>query len=178
MGAGILPIALYKGAIYLLLGQERNNLWSDFGGTSHKNEKPFNTAIREGYEELNGFLGNIDDLEEHVKSNLVLSISFEKYTTYLFNIEYHEYLPLYFNNLNAFIEINAHDKIMKDHNGLFEKKEITWLELKKYKNNNNIIRLRDWYKPIIDNVAKNEKLLIKEIKHLEKSKNKLLTTIY
>ena len=39
MGAGILPIALYKGTIYLLLGQERTNLWSDFGGSANKNEK-------------------------------------------------------------------------------------------------------------------------------------------
>ena len=58
MGAGILPVALYRGTLFLLLGQERNNnnLWSDFGGSSHKGEKPFKTAIREGNEELNGFL--------------------------------------------------------------------------------------------------------------------------
>ena len=62
MGAGILPVALYRGCIYLLLGQERNDLlWSDFGGSTEiKNntrEYPFITAIREGGEELNGILG-------------------------------------------------------------------------------------------------------------------------
>ena len=167
MGAGILPITLYKGAIYLLLGQERNNLWSDFGGSSNKNEKPYKTAIREGYEELNGFLGNIDDLEDRVNSNLILSISYDKYTTYIFNIDYDKNLPIYFSNLNSFIEANANDKIMKDHNGLFEKKQIKWLQIKDYKKNNNILQLRSWYKPIIDSVIKNEKLVIKEITNLK-----------
>ena len=57
MGAGILPVALHKGVLFLLMGQERKNgLWCDFGGTPNKKEKPFETAIREGGEELNGFL--------------------------------------------------------------------------------------------------------------------------
>ena len=65
MGAGILPVALYRGTLYLLLGQERHNsLWSDFGGSSHKRETPFKTAIREGTEELNGFLGTEEEMEE------------------------------------------------------------------------------------------------------------------
>ena len=168
MGAGILPIALYRGTIYLLLGQERTNLWCDFGGSPNKNEKPYKTAIREGYEELNGFLGNINELEEKVNSNLILSISYEKYTSYVFNIEYDENLPKYFNNLNSFIEVNANDKIMKDHNGLFEKKQIKWIDIKDYKSNNNILKLRPWYKPILDSVTKNEKFLIKEIRSLKK----------
>ena len=167
MGAGILPVALYNGAIYLLLGQERNNLWSDFGGSSNKNEKPYKTAIREGYEELNGFLGNINELENKVNSNLILSISYDKYTTYIFNIDYDEKLPFYFSNLNSFIEINANDKIKKDHNGLFEKKKLQWLKIKEYKTNNNILPLRPWYKPILDSVTKNEKFLLKEINNLK-----------
>ena len=167
MGAGILPITLYKGAIYLLLGQERNNLWSDFGGSSNKNENPYKTAIREGYEELNGFLGNIDDLEDKVNSNLILSISYDKYTTYVFNIDYDKNLPIYFSNLNSFIEENANDKIMNDHNGLFEKKQIKWLQIKDYKKNNNILQLRPWYKPIIDSVTKNEKFVISLITNLK-----------
>jgi len=172
MGAGILPIALYNGAIYLLLGQERNNLWSDFGGSSNKNEKPYKTAIREGYEELNGFLGDINELENRVNSNLILSISYDKYTTYIFNIEYDEKLPFYFSNLNSFIEINADDKIKKDDNGLFEKKKLQWLKIKEYKTNNNILPLRPWYKPILDSVTKNEKFLLKEINNLKNEKFK------
>ena len=167
MGAGILPIALYKGTIFLLLGQERTNLWSDFGGSPNKNEKPYKTAIREGYEELNGFLGNINQLEERVNSNLILSINYKKYTSYVFNIEYDKNLPKYFNNLNSFIEVNANDKIMKDDNGLFEKKQIKWINIKDFKSDNNILKLRPWYKPILDSVTKNEKFLLKEIRKLK-----------
>ena len=72
MGAGILPVSLYRGCIYLLLGQERKgDLWSDFGGSSefinNKKERPFATAIREGGEELNGILGINKQLELLVK---------------------------------------------------------------------------------------------------------------
>ena len=67
MGAGILPVALHKGVLFLLMGQERkNNLWCDFGGTPNKKEKPFETAIREGGEELNGFLGINEELENTI----------------------------------------------------------------------------------------------------------------
>ena len=67
-----------------------------------------------------------------------------------------------------FIEVNVNDTIMKDYNGLFEKKKIKWMKLSDYKENNNILKLRTWYKPIIDSVSKNEKFLIKQIKNLEK----------
>ena len=101
MGAGILPIALYKGGLYLLLGQERNNnLWSDFGGSSNKNEKPFKTAIREGYEELNGFLGNIDELEKKVDSSILLTVSYDKYTSYIFSLNYYQSLKNIIGNEN------------------------------------------------------------------------------
>ena len=58
---------------------------------------------------------------------------------------------------------------MANNNGLFEKKKIMWVNLKEYKENNTILTLRSWYKPIIDSIAKNEKFLIKEIKNLQKS---------
>ena len=77
MGAGILPIALYRGGLFLLLGQERhNNLWSDFGGSANKNEKPKKTAIREGTEELNGFFGTEEDLESILEGKLITSICY------------------------------------------------------------------------------------------------------
>ena len=51
MGAGVLPLSIYKNTIFLLLGQERHNgLWSDFGGSPIKGETNLDTAIREGYE--------------------------------------------------------------------------------------------------------------------------------
>ena len=65
MGAGILPITINpdNNNIYFLLSREQINsdtdpgLWSDFGGTREKGETKLDTAIREGWEESNGFLG-------------------------------------------------------------------------------------------------------------------------
>ena len=58
MGAGILPVTIFKGTVFFLLGREKyhNNYWCDFGGSSNINESIYDTAIREGYEELDGFL--------------------------------------------------------------------------------------------------------------------------
>ena len=89
MGAGVLPVALYRGTLFLLIGQERHNdLWCDFGGSPNKGEKPLKTAIREGNEELNGFLGNEYEFETTVHCNMILSISFDKYTSYIFKTNY------------------------------------------------------------------------------------------
>ncbi len=94
MGAGILPVALYKNTLFLLLGQERhNNLWSDFGGGSIPGEKPYETAIREGTEELNGHLGSYKYLETKVKANFIVGIKHDRYTSYLFKTTYTTKLP-------------------------------------------------------------------------------------
>ena len=63
MGAGVLPIAFYKGNIYFLFSREYINstddggLWSDFGGSKDKNESHKETAIRECCEEADSILG-------------------------------------------------------------------------------------------------------------------------
>ena len=60
MGAGILPISIKNNKIYFLFGEEAFNKkspgYSDFGGAGHKNESELENAIREGNEELHGFL--------------------------------------------------------------------------------------------------------------------------
>ena len=127
MGAGILPVALYKNTLFLLLGQERhNNLWSDFGGSSQIGEKLYQTAIREGTEELNGHLGSYEYLENKVKTNLIMGLEHERYTSYLFKTTYTKKLPYYFNNNNICIEKYIDKNIIKNNNGLFEKKKINW----------------------------------------------------
>lgn len=161
MGAGVLPVALYKGTLFLLLGQERkNNLWSDFGGSAHKGEKPFKTAIREGVEELNGFLGDDNEFEALVTRNLILSISYDKYTSYIFKTNYDKKLPTYFSNVNKFAEQHLKDEIDIDHNGLFEKKQIQWFPLSKLKEDKSQIKLREFYKPLLETILKNDKFII------------------
>lgn len=170
MGAGILPIALYRGTLFLLLGQERHNsLWSDFGGSSHKGEKPFKTAIREGTEELNGFFGTEEELEDEVNNNMVLSICYDKYTTYIFQTKYNKDLPRYFTNNNKFIEKNAPQIIDNKHNGLYEKKTIGWFPISKFRNDRNTAMLRPHYQEHIKSVLKNDKFIIKQIEQIENS---------
>jgi 8-oxo-dGTP pyrophosphatase MutT (NUDIX family) len=161
MGAGVLPVTLYKGALFLLLGQERNNnLWGDFGGKAHKGERPFETAIREGIEELNGFLGDENEFEALVTSNMIISISYDKYTSYIFKTNYDKKLPYYFSNVNKFAEQHLKDKIDINDNGLFEKKQIQWYPLSKLKEDKPHIAFREFYKPLINSIVKNERFII------------------
>jgi 8-oxo-dGTP pyrophosphatase MutT (NUDIX family) len=186
MGAGILPVALHRGTLYVLLGQERHkkayNLWCDFGGTPNKGEKPYKTAIREGGEELNGFLGgNEKELEETVTNNMILSISYDKYTTYIFRTVFDPNLPMYFQNVNKFAETHCADKVNTDYNGLFEKKQIDWCPLKQSSNSNHnqsiehllkTNQIRPHYMELLKSVIKNEKFIKKEIRKLDQNQPK------
>jgi hypothetical protein len=168
MGAGILPVTLYKGGLFLLVGQEKyNHLWSDFGGKSNKGEKVIKTAIREGGEELNGLLGINDELENKVLSNIILSISYDhnnyKYTTLVFKTYFDPQLPIYFDNINKFAETHLQDKINNNHNGLFEKSEIKWIKISTLKNKKIKATFRPWYIPILNCIIDKEEFIISEI---------------
>ena len=168
MGAGVLPVTLYKGTLFLLLGQERkNNLWADFGGSAHKGEKPFKTAIREGVEELNGFLGDENEFEALVTSNMILSISYDKYTSYIFKTNYDKKLPYYFSNVNKFAEQHLKHEIDIDHNGLFEKKQIQWYPLSKLKEDKSQIAFREFYKPLFNSIIKIERFIINFLQRMD-----------
>ena len=168
MGAGVLPVALYKGTLFLLLGQERkNNLWADFGGSAKKDERPLKTAIREGTEELNGFLGDENEFEVLVTSNMIISISYDKYTSYIFKTNYDKKLPTYFSNVNKFAEQHLQDKIDIEHNGLFEKTQIQWFPLSKFKEDKSQIKLREFYKPLFNSIIKNERFIISFIQTMD-----------
>lgn len=172
MGAGILPVALYRGTLYLLLGQERHNsLWSDFGGSSHKRETPFKTAIREGTEELNGFLGTEEEMEEEIKNNMVLSINYDRYTTYIYRCRYNKDLPKYFTNNNKFIEKQGPEIVDNKTNGLYEKKTIGWFPISKFKSNRSMSMIRLHYQEHIKSSVKNAQLIINQIEQLEQFEN-------
>lgn len=162
-GASILPIALYRGAIILLLGQERqNNSWCSFGGGPHKGETAFQTAIREGSEELNGFLGSNKKLENIINKNLILTLeSRNKHTTYIFKTNYNKDLPVYFANNNKFVEMHLKNQINSEHNGLFEKKKIEWILL----DNINNYNIRPCFIDTISCLFKNKEKIIKELKN-------------
>ena len=60
MGAGILPTTIINNKLYFLFGKENKYAdtpgWSDFGGGTDNKETFMETSMREGAEELTGFL--------------------------------------------------------------------------------------------------------------------------
>ena len=99
MGGGILPVSFYKGNMYFLFSRETMDArkdpgkWSDFGGSRDKNETPWQTAVREGWEESAGFLGNKKDIIHLMRYHKIKKITMGKYTTYMVHIPYNPKLP-------------------------------------------------------------------------------------
>ena len=133
MGGGILPVALKNNKLYFLFGLE-NELddtpgWADFGGGHEKHESMFDTAAREGCEELNGFLGCENDIKLQMIQNKILHLKYKTYTSHLFKIDYDDNLPLYYNNNYEFF-IKYLPKVKNaPHNGLLEKMQIKWFSM-------------------------------------------------
>lgn len=167
MGAGILPVALYKSTLFILLGQERhNNLWSDFGGGTKQGENSFTTAIREGTEELSGYLGDYDELEYKVKKNFIFGYQNDRYISYLFKSPYSYSLPKYFNKNNRFIENYVCQNFIKADNGLFEKKKIKWFSINELNKINTKNIIRPHYHKVITHICDNEDIIIQKIKNI------------
>ena len=175
MGGGILPVSIKNNKIYFLFGKE-NELddtpgWADFGGGKEKGESHLDTALREGSEEINGFLGSAEKLRSLVKKNKIATIKFKDYSTYIFKIDYDEKLPYYYkNNYEFFSRYLPHVKHKLD-NGLLEKAKIRWFsfdELRKEKK-----EFRSFYQNIVELIIKKEKKIKEKLKIQQNSaKNK------
>jgi len=145
MGGGILPLAIHNGNAYFLLGKENySKEWSDFGGGREKGETSFQTAVREGTEELSGFLGSQKHIEDVVKKNLIskLEAPNKTYTTFVFLTQYDPNLPKYFNNNFRFMK-RMTPNLVKESNGLLEKSEIKWVRQDRLRNNG--LRYRQFF---------------------------------
>ena len=166
MGAGILPVSEFDETLYFLFGQEYDGKkWGDFGGGPIKHESVFDNAIREGYEELDGFFGTKTNLRTIVKNNFISKLNTvdNKYHSYLFKINYDKNLPMYFNNHHKFIHSNFPKKVDKD--GFFEKSQIQWFtidELIKEKS-----KFRSFYRNIVQQIIDNYNSIYKIIKHIK-----------
>jgi len=174
MGGGILPVAIKNDKVYFLFGKE-NELddtpgWADFGGGHEEGETHFDTALREGSEEINGFLGSAEQLRTRVKKNKVATIKFKRYTTYIFKMDFDEKLPTYYkNNYDFFTRYLPHVKHKRD-NGLLEKAKIKWFsydELKKEKKH-----FRSFYQHIVDLIIKEEKNITNKLIKNNKTKKR------
>ena len=170
MGGGALPIAYNKKnkKVYLLFGKENEYLnkdspgFSDFGGGEKVGESALDTALREGCEELNGFFGCEGEIKRLIKENLVTSLNHDRYTTFLFEIEYDENLPYYFNNNYKFLKSHVNKLVRHATNGLFEKSVIKWMTFDDLRNERS--SFRSYYRNVVDVILENEDDIVRKLK--------------
>ena len=170
MGGGALPVAFNKKnkKVYLLFGKENEYLnkdspgFSDFGGGEKAGESALDTALREGCEELNGFFGCEGEIKRLIKENLVTSLNHDRYTTFLFEIEYDENLPYYFNNNYKFLKSHVNKLVRHATNGLFEKSVIKWMTFDDLRNERS--SFRSYYRNVVDVILENEDDIVRKIK--------------
>jgi hypothetical protein len=100
--AGILPTAIHKGKRYYLIGREskfpESGLYADFGGHKDKGESILNTAIREGFEETIGIIGDKKKIGSLIKNKLYKKIKINNDALYIIKIKYDKDLPKKFDN--------------------------------------------------------------------------------
>lgn len=157
-GSSVLPATIHKGKIYFLFGKEcekENSAkgFSDFGGGVEKGEDIYNTAMREGGEELTGFLGDEKDIRKHIDSHGgVYPISHnDQYHVHIFFLEYDENLPKYYNANHRFLW-NKMDTNYLAKTKLFEKIEIQWFSIEDMKKRKS--EFRGFYQEIVDHFLK------------------------
>jgi hypothetical protein len=148
MGAGILPTAIYKDKLYFLFGKENKFAdtpgFSDFGGGTDNDETFLQTAIREGTEELTGFLGSKNDLQKILKRG-TYNIDFNDYRMHIFPIQYDDLLPFYYNNNQQFLQQKLHDSIIEK-SKIFEKAEIKWICV------NDILKIKSHFRSYFQHI--------------------------
>jgi hypothetical protein len=165
MGAGILPTTIHNNKLYFLFGKENKYAdtpgFADFGGGTDDHESYIQTAIREGSEELTGFLGSDEELGKMLKKRGTYNINNDgNYRMHIFYLKYDEALPYYYNNNQRFLQKRLDPKVIKE-TKIFEKAEIRWFcidELNKSKS-----EFRSYYPPIIDKILSQQNKIYKVI---------------
>jgi len=168
MGAGILPTTIYNNKLYFLFGKENKFAdtpgWSDFGGGTESGESFMKTAIREGTEELTGFLGN--EITTLLKTPYI--INWDTYREHIIPLHYNPFLTKYYNNNQQFLQKRLDSKIIKN-SRIFEKCEIRWVCIDDIKH----IKFRPYYNNIIALIKEQHVDIEKFIrKNLKKSKTR------
>ena len=126
VAGSILPVCMYNKKLYFLFGKESKKEksakgWSDIGGGCESTETPYETALREGFEESSGFLNP----KELVKKG-VFKLVHNTYNVFIVKLEYDSQLPIYFNRMHKFIE-HKMPKLLDT--VLFEKQEMQWFSI-------------------------------------------------
>lgn len=165
VAGSILPVTIHKNKLYFLFGKENSmeksaKGWSDFGGGTEKNETPYETALREGGEELTGFLGGKKEIKSLLK-NGVYKLEHNDYHIHIFHFNYDENLPKYYNLNHSFLWERM-DKEFLSKTKLFEKIEIKWFSI------NEIIKhkkkFRNFYQELVEKILSEQKNIYEFIK--------------
>jgi 8-oxo-dGTP pyrophosphatase MutT (NUDIX family) len=182
MGAGILPTTIHNRKLYFLFGKEGKYEdsapgFSDFGGGTDNDESFLETAVREGGEELTGFLGNDNDIHKMLSKCGTYNIDYKTdghktYRMHIFPFEYNEWLPHYYNNNQRFLQKRLDPKVLKT-SKIFEKAEIKWVcinDLKKMRP-----QFRSYFQNIIDMILNEKESIRNFIENCEKKTYKKKT---
>jgi len=152
VAGSILPVAIHNNKLYFLFGKERSNDstpgWSDFGGGVENSETPLETALREGGEELTGFLGDSNDLSKY---KIIHKILWGVYHLHVILIKYDKNLPIYYNNNHNFLWKRMNNNVLGK-TKLFEKVNIEWFSPGQIKTRRS--QFRSFYQNIVDLILK------------------------
>jgi 8-oxo-dGTP pyrophosphatase MutT (NUDIX family) len=172
MGAGVLPTTIHNGKLYFLFGKEGKSEdsapgFSDFGGGTDHKETFFQTAIREAGEEFTGFLGTDNEVKKLLTKNKTYNIDYTSntnhgtYRMHIFPFEYNEWLPLYYNNNQQFLQKHLSPEVFKK-NKIFEKAEIKWICVDDIKRMRP--KFRSYFQNIVDMILAQKEDIISFIK--------------
>lgn len=158
VAGSILPVSLYNGQLYFLFGKENKmedsaRGFSDFGGGLEGNETPMDTALREGGEELSGFLGDGKNIKKLIRKNGgVFKLVHNDYNVHMFYMDYDPILPFYFTNFHQFMWTRMNKNTLNS-SKLYEKQEIRWFSETELKTKRNLFR--PFYREIVDKYVEN-----------------------
>ena len=176
VAGSILPVSLNdKNELCFLFGKENPmedsaKGFSDFGGRMDKGETPYTAALREGSEELTGFLGDKKQLQKMIKKNGGHYLkTFDTYHVHMVYLEYDDNLPKYYNFNHRFLW-NKMDKNMLNKSKLFEKIEIKWFTIKEIEKCRN--EFRNFYREFLDDYVQEEEKIKEFVKKCMKKKEK------
>ena len=158
VAASILPVSIHKGKIYFLFGKENemedsSKGFSDFGGGVENGESIIETALREGSEELCGFLGEPIHIKQMIKRNGgMFKLTHNDYHVHIFFMDYDSNLPKYFTNHHRFLWKRM-DKHALNDSKYFEKQELKWFSMDEMRTMQHLFR--SFYKEIVNLILKN-----------------------
>ena len=124
--------------------------------------------MREGAEELTGFLGDYHTIRKYIERNGgTYNINHkDEYHVHIFFVEFDAKLPKYYNDNHLFLWKNMNNKYLNK-TKLFEKIEIEWFSLEDIQKRRS--EFRSFYREITDHFIAEEKQIRSFLKNSRKN---------